>query len=60
MNDTERELRECRELVALLTERLERLQRDNEGAYIEAFEARGSGPHLCPGLPFGDPRRVAA
>ncbi|MEV8492328.1 hypothetical protein AB0471_25735 [Streptomyces sp. NPDC052002] len=56
----ERELRDYKELSALLTERLDRLQRANENAYIEAFEAHG-GPHLCPGLPFGhQPEQVTS
>lgn len=54
-----RELRRYRELAASLTERLERLQRENEAAYCEAYLAHGS-PHLCPDLPFGsDPKAVA-
>lgn len=50
--DLERELRDAKQLAALLTDRLERLQQANEAVYMEAFDANG-GPHLCPGLPFG-------
>lgn len=58
--DLERELRDAKQLAALLTERLERLQRANEAVYMEAFDANG-GPHLCPSLPFGsDPTAVTA
>lgn len=56
----ERELRDTKALAALLTERLERLQRANENAYIELYLAHGE-PHFCTGLPFGNlPEQVTA
>lgn len=58
--DLKRELRDYKELSALLTERLERLQLANEGAYSDAYEAQRA-PHLCSDLPFGhQPEQVTS
>ncbi|WP_328313144.1 hypothetical protein OG432_24695 [Streptomyces sp. NBC_00442] len=57
--DLERELRNAKELNALLTERLELLQAVNESAYLEAYAAH-SGPHFCPDRPFGGEAKEAA
>lgn len=61
----ERELRqalaerdEYRRLAAALADRLMLAQRENEAAYIEAYESH-QGPHFCVALPFGsDPKAV--
>ncbi|MGW1492617.1 hypothetical protein [Streptomyces sp. NPDC002402] len=44
--------RDCAELEARLTERLDALQASNESAYRELYDAM-NGPHFCPGQPFG-------
>lgn len=54
MTDLARELREYKELAALLADRLQLAQAENESAYLEAYQAH-RGPHFCTDLPFGTP-----
>ncbi|WPO73977.1 hypothetical protein [Streptomyces sp. KN37] len=46
------ELRGYKELAAALADRLTVVQRDNEAAYRQAYEA-ANGPHFCTGQPVG-------